>query len=248
VNDVMRRASAQHEAAFNEVLTELDAEFGDSLLSIVLCGSLARDTGGPGSDIDLVVLTSQRWSEIRQVRRIGVDIDLFIHWRDYVESRLLAGGLYPVLHMLSTGMILIDKLETTSQLIDPARKTLDQPRRAATSQDLATKRLVILGYMRTVKTYTAAMSAETALIMARLINYCIEYSNEAHCQWDLPHKYRLSGVRERDPLMHALMVRALDGTTRIEDRVQAAEALVCTVLGETTANEDTIGPRTIHCN
>lgn len=236
----------EHEAVVAEVLTELRAEFGVALTSVVLCGSLAHGNARRDSDVDLVVLTSEKWSEVRRLRRGGVDIDLFVHWSEHVRARALLGGLYPVLHMLARGVVLIDTDGVAQQLTTVARKILNGPPPPAEPAVLATMRLTILGYLRTVKGYTDEQAAECALIAGRLINYCIEFHNAVHRRWDPPHKHRLAEIARTEPALHREMVRALDGRLGIADRVRSGEAVVRAVLGERAETDDLVGPRIVH--
>ena len=50
--------------------TVLESYYGSQFQGLILCGSMARDQAGPGSDIDLLVLLSQPFDYFRELHRI----------------------------------------------------------------------------------------------------------------------------------------------------------------------------------
>jgi predicted nucleotidyltransferase len=57
-------------AAVKRCRTALESHYGSQFEGLVLYGSVARGQAGPASDIDLLVLLSQPFDYLRELRRI----------------------------------------------------------------------------------------------------------------------------------------------------------------------------------
>jgi predicted nucleotidyltransferase len=111
-----------------ECCAELEGLLGDELLGVVLFGSWARDEGGGGSDVDLmVVLRSLRGFDVRAsiYRTLSSCIGRALTLVDVRASEVLGDvvELTPLLlNILVDGVVIYDKTGRLLQLVSRARE------------------------------------------------------------------------------------------------------------------------------
>lgn len=92
----------------------------DTILALVLCGSVARHEEKPNSDIDLLVINNKSFYQLRQIIRNGIKVELIETPLENLKNRGM-GGETVTGRMLADGIILFDKTSEIENLIAKAK-------------------------------------------------------------------------------------------------------------------------------
>jgi nucleotidyltransferase-like protein len=234
--------TAAHRDLIAIALREVQNEVGDALECAVLCGSVAAGRAGPDSDVDVVVLTRQSWTQRRTLHRAGGEIDLFLLPLSYVRAMMPAGGLDTITPMLAEGIILVDNPDgSAAQLIADAKNIMARPRPQADARTLVQYRMMIFDYLRVLSRTDDA--ANFTYLSARVIDWCVELSNALERRYDPPHKRRLSSLQAAQPELCALLHIALDARLTLPSRTRALWDAAHLLMGPHSESEDRISPR-----
>lgn len=111
-----------HQELVKEITQELYHD--DSVLALILYGSVSRNEESSNSDIDLLAIINESYLQKRHTVRYGITIE-FVEMdikflQDFIEKKEI-----PMLFALADGIVLFDKLSITEQLITEARKILE---------------------------------------------------------------------------------------------------------------------------
>jgi predicted nucleotidyltransferase len=106
-----------HQKLVNETARELQKK--DSVLALILYGSVSRHEEKPNSDIDLLVITTENHCQKRHTVRNGVTIEFLEMHLNYLRN-FIAEKEIPVLFTLTEGIILFDKDSVLAPFIKEA--------------------------------------------------------------------------------------------------------------------------------
>jgi predicted nucleotidyltransferase len=112
-------------AIVQQVVEQLQQEFGDDLLGVLAGGSRQCGEGDTNSDIDLVVLIAQPRRRRQNIVIAGVEVEMLLNpvfqiHRYFTEERNSGRGLMQ--HLLSTGQIVYDLYQELANLQALARR------------------------------------------------------------------------------------------------------------------------------
>lgn len=112
-----------HRELIKEITRELYED--DNALALILYGSFSRHEESANSDIDLMVITNEYHLQKRHAIRCGITVEFLEIHLDFLHNFIVEREI-PILFSLADGIVLFDKISTTKQLKDEARKILDE--------------------------------------------------------------------------------------------------------------------------
>ena len=133
-------AQSKHELLLQPLLEAVRTHYGERLISVVLFGSVARESAGPGSDVDILIVADplpqgrlKRVAEfevvesalagpLAELARDGMDVLLSPVFKTSEEVRL---GSPLFLDMVREGRILFDRDDFMHKYLEALRASLE---------------------------------------------------------------------------------------------------------------------------
>ena len=218
------------EAIVQEVLGELQAEFGAALLGVLATGSRVRGEGDASSDIDLHVLLDQPRRQRRNIVVAGVEVEMFINpifqiARYFDEDRASGRGVDQ--HMWSTGRAVYDPRGVVAELQAEAQRQWDAGPPPIDGSGWPVRYLPA-DTLRDIGDVIERDSEQAQVMIGALLAELMDLHYRLQCRWRIKGKRTLADLQTWDAAAAELVRGACRGTAA--ERLTALESLLHHVL------------------
>lgn len=227
---------SRFKGALIETLQRLS--FADSVLGVLVAGSVGRGQARSDSDLDVFVVVSQDRSDRRRFNSSDTEVDLFVDSETRIRA-LLESVKNPVLiENFALGHIAWDPFGIARELSSLAKKVYAGQRRAASPERIFSLRERAKDTARALRRREAPLdSASFNYLAALLVAHCVSAYYEVGRIWDPPPKKRMRDLHGRATEVFATVSKLLDTSAATDERIFIARSLVTLTFGSTAWHE-----------
>lgn len=203
-------------------------------LGLIVGGSIIRGNPGPTSDFDIYVIHDQAFRQRLQMRFQGTPAEIFINSpaavRRYFEEEWKAGRPITA-HILTTGVVVLNRNAVVDQLIREAQEWLTKPP-ALSDAELLWKRYLIVDGLDNARDLIDSDSANAAYFLHDAVQAMLNYHFLAANQ-NLPrYKEIVATLEKAQPILGGL-VRSFYGARDARQQLALAEQIAHFMIGPT---------------
>lgn len=223
---------------------QLHSELGDSMVGLLIGGSLGRGQADPTSDIDLFVPINDGWFQRRRPHIEGREIDIFIDGKRRLHDHMAPAGNAVIIRSYAGGTIIYDPERFVSDLKRRAQATLAGPRRPPSDGEEFKHVQQLRDGLRTFLRALDGPDDLAAYHLSRLVmnglgTFCVF----GH-RWHNSEKQMFNDIAASDPYMGALISKLISLQMRPGEKRDIAREFVARLLAlnpKAALNPD--GPR-----
>jgi hypothetical protein len=239
-------------------MADLQREFGDDLLGVLLVGSLAYGVPRPHSDIDLFVLIRPAWRQRRTLFVDGVEVEIFLNPVQQVRAEFCDTDDPATIAMFAQGRILSDPTGLMKQLVHEAQSIWQRPRPAMApgTYEHFSLRHTCVDLLKDAQDLLEVDEDAAEWVMFAALQSTLNAYYQIQRRWPIRPKYQLSDLAQHAPDLALLVRRILSSQSSIQERYMALESFIDQVLepiggrlGEWRSAPESvveIAPETIH--
>lgn len=221
----------QDTAILQQVLSLLQAEFGDDLLGVLATGSRIRGEGDATSDIDLPVVIAQPRRQRRNMVVEGVEVEMFLNppfqiRRYFADER--ASGRGAEQHMWATGRIFYDPQGFMAELQAEALAQWQAGPLPLSTAERWLARYTAADGLRDIVDVLDADPERAAYLIGRMLPEVVNMFYRIQRRWLVKPKRVLLDLATWDTTAANLATAACSGTA--SERFAALEGLISHVL------------------
>lgn len=221
----------QDTAILQQVLSLLQAEFGDDLLGVLAAGSRIRGEGDATSDIDLPVVIAQPRRQRRNSVVEGVEVEMFLNppfqiRRYFADER--ASGRGAEQHMWVTGRIFYDPQDVMAELQAEALAQWQAGPPPLSTAERWLARYTAADGVRDIVDVLDADPERATYLIGRLLPEVVNTFYRIQRRWLVKPKRVLLDLATWDTTAANLASSACSGTAR--ERFAALEGLISHTL------------------
>jgi hypothetical protein len=214
------------------VMADLQSEFGDDLLGVLLVGSLAYGVPRPHSDIDLFALIRPAWRQRRTFFVDEVEVEIFFNPVQQVRAEFRDTDNPATIAMFAQGRILFDPTGLMKQLVHEAQSTWQRPRPAVAPGTYRhfSLRYTCVDLLKDAQDLLEVDEDAAEWVMFAALQSALNAYYHIQRRWPVKPKYQLSDLEQHAPDLALLVRRMLSGKSSIQERYMALESLIDQVL------------------
>ena len=183
--------------ALSRMLTELT--FQDEVSGVILFGSVQTGRIGPGSDIDLLIVTDghEYWREGKMV--LGIPFDLFFNPVSKLLERFHDEDAV-MLQAAATGDVLYDRHQTMEHIVQAARRLWSKgPSRLSQWNEILLRYRI--GSLAQDLKDAPERDPQTLMLSMFVVQSSLEGYLTLHQHWPVPVKHLLERIDKLDPAL-----------------------------------------------
>jgi hypothetical protein len=216
--------------ALDQVVTDLQAEFGPDLLGILWAGSVAAGTPFAESDLDVYGVIGLPWRQRRTRWVEGVEVELFLNPVRQIRSEFALTEHPATIAMFAQGQILWDPEGAIAQLVAEARRIWEAGRPLVPAGQRWQLTYPMVDLLTDVRDLLDRDEAGSTLLLVRTLEVALEAHYRFTGRWSVKPKYLLSDLAGHAPELERLARQVLEPNASLAQRYEWLAEFVGRVL------------------